>query len=446
MSKKADVLVIGAGPAGIISAVTARKYYPDKNILVMKNVENGVIPCGIPYMFASLKNPQDNKLQTTILEKNNINVVADEAIKIIPSEKRVEAKSNTDYFYEKLILANGSSPVVPPIEGINKRGVHLIYKDLEYLKLMIDEIKKGKNILIIGGGFIGVELADEFSKLNGLNVYLVEALPHLLANSFDVEFSILAEEKLKTKGVQILVNTRVEKICGSQSVEKVLFSGGKELVVDNVILAIGANPNTKLAEAAGIRLSNGKGIWVDEYMCTSETDIFAVGDCACKRDFYTRRDVSVMLASTATAEARVAGANLYQLKLVRENKGTIAIYSTYVDGLVLGSAGLTENSASKEGFEVVTGCCEGTDKHPANLAGASKVKVKLIFAKQSGIVMGGQVAGGISCGEMINSIGIAIQKRVSFTEFETLQVATHPYLTSAPTLYPLILAAQDAQI
>jgi pyruvate/2-oxoglutarate dehydrogenase complex dihydrolipoamide dehydrogenase (E3) component len=151
-----------------------------------------------------------------------------------------------------------------------------------------------------------------------------------------------------------------------------------------------------------------------------------------------------MLASTATAEARIAGANLYKLKVVRENKGTIAVYSTYVDGLVLGSAGLTEKSAKEEKFEITTGIAEGFDKHPKNMPGANKVKVKLIFSKQSGIILGGQVAGGISCGELINIIGAAIQKRMSLTELETLQLATHPRLTSTPTKYPLILAAQDA--
>ena len=222
------------------------------------------------------------------------------------------------------------------------------------------------------------------------------------------------------------------------------LSNGKEIEVDAVILGIGAVPNTKLAQDAGVDLGKGKGIWVDEYMRTSIPDIFAVGDCAGKRDFYTRRDVGVMLASTATAEARIAGTNLYKLQLVRENKGTIAIYSTYVSGIALGSAGLTENNAKEEGFEIVTGVFEGIDKHPASLPGASKIKIKLVFSKQPGIILGGQVFGGISCGEMINTIGVAIQKRMSFTELETLQMATHPYLTSAPTMYPVVLAAQDA--
>ncbi|HAX61952.1 MAG TPA: pyridine nucleotide-disulfide oxidoreductase [Elusimicrobia bacterium] len=444
MKKKVDILVVGAGPAGMVCAITARRYYPDKDILVIKNVANGCIPCGIPYMFSSLKNPKDNVLGTDALEKSDIKVVVDEAIKIDRQSKIVETKNGDGYVYEKLVLAAGSSPIIPNIPGIDKKGVYPIFKDMDYLNKCVEEIKKSKNVLIIGGGFIGVEFADEISKIAGLNVYLAETLPHLLANSFDEEFSLLVEKRIENRGAKVFLNTKVAEILGGNKVDGVRFENGESLKIDSVILGIGAVPNTKLATAAGLDLRRSKGIWVDEYMRTVDLDIFAVGDCAGKRDFYTRRTTAVMLASTATAEARVAGANLYQLKVVRENKGTIAIYSTYVDGLVLGSAGLTETSAKKEGFEIIVGNTEGMDKHPKALPGANRIKVKLIFSKASGILMGGQVSGGISAGEIINIIGMAIQQRVSITELETLQMATHPYLTSAPTMYPVVLAAQDA--
>ena len=444
MNKNVDVLVVGAGPAGIISAVTARKYYPEKKIVVIKSIDKGVIPCGIPYMFASLKDPDENKLGNAALEKNNIDVIVDEAIRINRSKKTIETKNEVKFYYDKLILAMGSIPITPPIKGINKEGVYQIYKDMVHLKKLIEQIKKAKKVLILGGGFIGVELADEISKIKGLNVFLVEMLPEILANSFDVEFSKIAEEVLILSGVKIFKNTRVEEILGSEKVENVLFAGGKKIAVDMLIIGTGGIPNSNIASDAGLNLGKGKGIWVDEYMRTIDPDIFAVGDCAAKRDFYTHKEAPVMLASTATAEARIAGANLYKLKVIRENKGTIEIYSTCIDGKALGSAGLTETSAQKEGFEIVIGNAEGIDKHPPTLPGASKIKVKLIFSKNSGIILGGQVAGGISCGEIINLIGVAIQKRMSFAELETLQMATHPLLTSAPTVYPIVLAAQDA--
>ena len=444
MERKVDILVIGAGPAGIVGAVTAHKYYPTKKISVMKNVEKGVIPCGIPYMFASLAGPDDNRLGDAMLEKNAIEVVVDEATTIDRDAKTVGTKGNQTFRYEKLVLATGSTPIVPRIKGADKKGVYSIHKDMTYLKTLIGEIKTARNVLIVGGGFIGVELADEISKMNGPNVLLVEILDALLPNSFDPEFSQTAEETLKSNGVKVLTGTGLEEILGGEKVDGVRLSDGREIAADAIMIGIGGTPNTKLATEAGLDLGKGRGIWVDEYMRTIDNDVFAVGDCADKRDFYTHKSVPVMLASTATAEARIAGANLYQLKVVRENKGTIAIYSTYVDGKVLGSAGLTERSAKKEGFEIVTGKANCVDKHPSALPGSSNVKIKLIFSRNCGIILGGQVAGGISCGEIINLIGVAIQKRMSFVELETLQMATHPCLTSAPTVYPVVLAAQNA--
>ncbi len=445
MEKKTDILIIGGGPAGMVCAITAKKYYPSKNVLVMKDIENGVIPCGIPYMFASLKDPQDNALGAAALKDNHIELAIDQALSINREKKYIESEKGDKYYYEKLVLACGSTPVVLPIEGINKKGVYPIHKDMNYLKDVIEKIKHCRNVIVIGGGFIGVEFADELSTKKGINVSLVEMLPHLLANSFDEEFSKLAEDRLKAKGVQVLTKTCIEAIVGNEKAEKVRYLNGQEQVVDAVILGIGSRPNAQLARDAQLEIGSCRGILVDEYMRTTrDPDIFAIGDCSCKRDFYTRKAIPVMLASTATAEARIAGANLYQIKVVRENKGTIAIYSTYLDGLVLGSAGLTEQTARQEGFEIVTGISKGVDKHPGSLPGTSQGMIKLIFSKQSGIILGGQISCGMSCAQLINVIGIAIQKRMSFTELETLQVATHPYLTSAPTKYPIIQAAQDA--
>ncbi len=440
-----DILILGAGPAGIVSAVTARKYYPDKKILVLKSIEKGAIPCGIPYMFWSLKNPEDNELKTAVLEKRGIQLNVDEVIDIDRLQKVVQTKNGDKIKYERLIMAVGSLPQKLPIPGLdNKEGVYLIYKDMEYLKKVVEKVKNSKNILIIGGGFIGCEVADEISKIEGVNVYLVEVLPNLLANSFDPEFSKIVEEKLASEGVKILANTKVVEIIGKEKVEEVLLSDGRKIKIDVVILGIGSIPNTELAQKIGLEIGKKRGIRVDEYMRTSDPNIFAVGDCAEKRDFFTRKPVQVMLASTATAESRICGANIYKLKVIRENKGTIAIYSTFIDGIVLGSAGLTQKSANLEGFEIITGIAEAPDKHPKSLPSANKIKVKLIFSKHSGIILGGQVAGGLTCGELINLIGVAIQKRMSFTELETLQMATHPCLTPAPTMYPVVLAAQDA--
>ena len=445
MEKETDVVVIGAGPAGFITASTAKRYYPQKEIVLLKEKERGVIPCGIPYMISSLKAPSEDLLSTSSLESMGIKVIVDKVSKIDRKEKKVFTESGDTFIYEKLVLATGSTPIVPKIPGINKDCISPVIKDMDYLESLVKKMKEGKDIVVLGGGFIGVEFADEISKLGNKNVYLVEMLPNLLSNSFDVEISNLVKERLEKNNVKVMTNTKALEFIGDKKVEKVKLSGGKTIKADCVILGIGSVPNTSLALDCGLDLvRGGKGIWVDEYMRTVDKNVFAVGDCAGKKDFFTRENVPIMLASTATFEGRIAGADLYQLKVVRENKGTVGVYSTYVNNFALGSAGLTEKKAREEGFDIIVGNFEGVDKHPVKLPGASKLKVKLIFSKHSGIIMGGQVARNSSCGELINAIGIAIQKRMFFSELETLQVATHPYLTSAPTMYPLVSAAQDA--
>lgn len=440
-----DIIVIGGGPAGRIAALTARKYYPQKSVLLALDVAKGVVPCGIPYMAASLKSPDENSSPAAPLAKSGIEVFNAAALRVDRAAKTVEFSGGALKKYGKLVLACGSTPFMPKIPGAGLKNVFRIYKDLDLLKEMFSALAATENIAVLGGGFIGVEMADELAK-SGRRVTLIEMQDALLSNSFDPEFGSLAREKLEAAGVKIMTGVKVQAFEGAGRVERVLLAGGASLPCGAAVLAIGAVPNAGLAADAGLEVSKSGAVGVDEYMRTSDPDIFAVGDCAEKKDFFTRRPVPVMLASTATAEARVAGSNLFGLKVVRENKGTIAAYSTSVDGLVLASAGLTEAAALKEGFEIVTGLSEGFDKHPASMPGTSKVKLKLVFSRHSGLLMGGQASGGVSCGELINVVGLAVQTGMSVSELETLQVATHPWLTAAPTVYPLTAAAQDASV
>ena len=445
MKISTDVLIIGGGPAGAVIAGTAKKYYPDKKIMILKEHDKGVIPCGIPYMLSSLSKPEDNVMSLEPLGKSGIEIKVDKAVSIDRAEKKVTTQSGDECSYDKLVLATGSKPLIPPVPGIELGNVFAVEKDFNYLSEMADKLKKAKNIVVLGGGFIGVEFADELASLPGeRNIYLVEMMDHLLSSSFDAEFADFAREKLESKGVKVMTGLKVKEFSGEAAVSRTVFSDGSVLDTDAVVCGIGGVPNTDLALDADIDLGRGKGIWTDEYMRSSDPSVFAVGDCAGKRDFFTRKNAPVMLASVATAEARIAGANLFKLRAVRQIQGTIGAFSTYVGGLVMGAAGLTEGAAERGNFDIVTGCAEVTDKHPGKMPGCSKLKVKLIFSKSSGILIGGQVSGGFSAGEIINIIAMAIQKHFTARELETFQMATHPYLTSPPTKYHLVIAAQDA--
>ncbi len=150
-----------------------------------------------------------------------------------------------------------------------------------------------------------------------------------------------------------------------------------------------------------------------------------------------------MLASTATHEARIAAANLYQLEDLRENEGTLSAFSTSVGDLVLGETGITERRAEEEGFDIVVGETECPNHHPGALPDTGDIKVKMIFSRTSKALLGAQVAGPENVSEMINILALAIQEELTVYDFDTLQISTHPLLTAAPTVYPLINVSQS---
>ncbi len=440
--KKYDLIIIGGGPAGIIAGVTARKYYPKKSILLINNIEKGVIPCGIPYMFSTLKRPEDNAMGNSSLKKNNIDLEINEVLYVNKENKKINLANLKSIKYDKLIFATGSIPIIPPIKGSDKKGVYVIKKEMDYLKKLKSKVKLSKNIVIIGGGFIGVEFADELSKIKNIQISIIELLPSLLGNSFDKEFSELATQELLKKQVKVYTKSKVKEIKGNGGVKSVVLSNGKKIPADLVILGIGSKPNIELAKISGFNTSKF-GISTNKYLKTSDKNVFAIGDCSEKHDFFTKQKTSVMLASTATTEARIAGYNLFK-KNLRVDNGTIASYSTKIGNLTMASTGFTEKTAKQNGFDVVTGIAESLDKHPGKLPNANMIKVKLIFSRKLKILLGGQIIGPESVGEMINVLSTGIQKKFSITELEDLQFATHPKLTPSPTTYPIIIAAQNA--
>ncbi len=442
--KNYNIVVVGGGPAGVVTAVTARKIYSDKKIVLIRNVEKPLIPCGIPYIYGTLGDIKKNIMADTPLNNSNVDIILGEVKEIDRANKTVLLDNNEVIKYEKLVLATGSIPFQLNIKGENLKGVYYIKKSFNHLANLKDEIEKAKNIVIIGGGFIGVEFADEIAKLENKNVTLIEMMDKILLAAFDKEFCEIGEEKLKSSGVKILTKNKVVEILGDSKVKKIKLASGEEIDADVVIIAIGGKANSKLAKDADLLIGKFGAIWTDEYMRTTDENIFAVGDCAEKKDFFTRKPSNAMLASIATAEARIAGMNLYKLKVLRLNYGTISIFSTAINDYAFGAAGMTESNALKEGFEIVTGNFETVDKHPGSMPESRKLKVKLVFSKDSGILLGGQVSGGITVGEMINLIGLAIQSKMSATEIITFQIGTHPRLTSAPTVYPIIKAAENA--
>ncbi len=441
--KEADVVTIGGSIGGRVAAITARRHYKDAKIILIKNAEKVLVPCPIPYIFGTLKDPEKNLFSDAPFSEDNIDLVVDEATLIDRKKKTISTLEGDFIKYRKLILATGSMPIVPKLPGINLKNVFFAKKDVDYLNRLSKALDGVEDVVVIGGGFIGVEFSDQFRK-RGLNVTIIEMLPHCLQLVFDEDFCIMAEDKIKELGIDIMTNSKVKAIIGEKAVEGVELEGGEKIKADIVFLGIGVIPNILLAEKAGIKIGETRAIWVDEYGRTSDEDIFAIGDCAEKKSFFTKKPSALRLASIATHEARIAGANLFELK--RKNEGAIGTFATVIGDFALGMSGLSERMAKDAGFDVVVGEASGPDKHPPAMPDTKQIRMRLIFEKTSGKILGGQFCGGSSSGEIANILAALIQKRMVVDDIVTFQMGTHPVLTPSPGVYPIVNAAEDATV
>ncbi len=441
--KQTDVLILGGSAGGMVTALTGKAHWPEKEFTMVKKQKDVMVPCGIPYIFGVLETSNKNVMPVdTMMEKANVTSIFDKAVDIDYKEKVVKFESGESIGYEKLVIATGSTPIKPSwLDGADLEGVFVIPKDKTYLDLMHGKLKERKKVAVIGAGFIGVEVSDELNK-SGFEVTLIERLPHILNLAFDVELSDEITSMLTERGVKVRTGVGITKVLGNDKVEQIQLEDGTILEMDAVILSMGYRPNTDLAIASGIPVDENNFIIVDEYMRTRIPDVFAVGDCAQKRDFITRKRVPTMLASTACAEARIAGMNLYNLHVVKTFSGTIAIYSTAIGQTGFGTAGITEQRAKQEGIETMSAMFVGVNRHPGNLPDAHKQIVKLITARYSGVIIGGEVIGGLEAGELTNVIGLAIQNRMTVNNLLGMQIGTHPCLTASPAAYPLVKAAE----
>jgi NADH oxidase (H2O2-forming) len=440
-----DVLIIGGGPAGAVAAVTAKSSYPDKDILVIREYEKQLVPCAIPYIFGeTLGCSEKNVASCGMASQMGISTLIG-SVEDIDIEKKIAYFDGGDINFDKLIFATGSIPFVHKSleHSLRLEGVFSVPKN----KQLIDDMKSFSddkdNIVIVGSGFIGVELAMEFAQ-KGKNVTLIGASKHILKNAFDSEIAMQAQEILKDSSVEFIGSDKVVEIIdknGDNIVNQVKLQSGKSIDSDVVILATGYQPNTILAKKVGLYVGHYGGIWVDEYMRTANHDIFAVGDCSARRDFITKEPSKVMLASTSAAEGRVAGNSLYGIEYLKGFSGTIAIFSTMVGDVAFSSAGVTEEEANKAGIDVVVGTFEGINRHPATIPGAQKQLVKIVAMRNGGQIIGGQIVGGSETGEMINIIGLIVESHFDIYRVMSMQVATQPMLTAAPTSYPIVMAA-----
>ncbi len=439
MTDKSHVVIIGGSAAGVEASKGARRNPKVGKVTVIRKEAKVLVPCGIPYIFGTLGSVDKNVMPDALLGESEL--IIDEVTGLDPKAKQVTTSAARTVSYDKLILCTGSKPVVPPIPGIDKENVFAVWKDSDYLTELDEKLKTVKKVVVVGGGFIGVEFADECRK-RGLDVALVELLPHCLQLVCDEPMCVKTEDALSNNGVRLITNDAVSTIGGDGRVSHVELKSGQKLDADVVVIGIGAVPNTDLAQQAGLEIGEQKGIKVDEYMRTSNPDILAAGDCAEKYSFFTGKPVPLRLASIATREAKIAAMNLFEQRV--KNPGPMGVFSTSIGDTSVGVAGLTEAAAIKEGFDIAMGEAGAVDKHPGSMPGARETKVRLVFDKKTKQMIGGQACGGASTGELVNVMAALIAAHATAEEVALFQMGTHPILTASPIVYQIVNAADQA--
>ena len=439
MMSKYELVIVGGSAAGVQSAICAQKYQGLKDVLVIRPEEKAMVPCGIPYIYGTLGEVDKNNLPNKLMGDAILKI--GEVVAINPDKNTVTLDNDESISYTSLILATGSNPAQPPIPGIDMDNVWVVRKNPDYLQKLADAMDKAQNIVVIGGGFIGVEFADEIRK-RGLKITLIEQLDHCLQLVCTENLCEKADAVLQEGGIEVLTGNTVKSIGGNGKAEYIELSDGRKINCDLVIVGIGVVPNTKLAVDAGLEIGPTRGIKVDGYQRTSILNIFAIGDCAEKYSFFNNEPVAIRLASVATREGKIAAANIYMPQW--RNVGTIGVFSTVIGNMAIAMAGLTDAQAAKMGYEVVIGEAQAASKHPGTMPDAEPMAVRLMFNRRSGELLGGCSCCTMTAGEVSNILAAAIVNRMTMEQIALFPIGTHPLLTASPLAYQITDAASNA--
>lgn len=432
------IVVIGSGTAGSNFALFARKLDRKAEIIVIgKEKTMQYSPCALPFVLSG-KIP---KLEDIVVfpnefyEKQKIQMMLETEAKTIDRKRKVIITDKDEIPYDKLVLATGSKAFIPPIKGVEKKGVFTLkeMRDVREIQEYIKE-RKPKKAVVIGAGLIGLEGAVAFREL-GMEVLVVELLEHLLPTMLDKDIASIVQSHLEEKGIQFRFGVGVSEIIGDPVTAVKI--GEEEIESDIVLVATGVRANVDLAREAGLEIK--RGIIVDEYLRTSDPDIYAIGDCAEVYDAVTGERILSQLGTTAVRMAKVAAENVFNKNVKFKPVFNTAI--TELFDLEIGTFGITQERARKEGVEVVVGKFKGSTK-PEYYPGGKPITVKLIFRKDNKKLIGAQIVGGERVWGRIMALSFAAQKETTVEDIAYGETAYAPPIS--PTIDPITVAAEMA--
>ncbi|MDG5472967.1 CoA-disulfide reductase [Jeotgalibacillus sp. ET6] len=428
------IIVIGGVAGGATFSSQLRMLDEDVEIIVLeKSGTMSFANCGMPYYLGGYVQEREHLIAATpesFKKERNIEVrVRHEAVRIDSSKKEVailDHIGNTEYSesYDSLVLSPGAIPVIPKIEGLSHANCYTLraFEDMLKIEQQI-ESKQFKSVCIVGGGFIGLEMADNLKK-RGMTVHLIQRSEHVLS-VLDRDMSELIEAELVKQGIDLYTDLTIQTI--EEDGCTLHLTDGRIITADFLILSVGVKPNNQLAKHAGLEIGNTGGVKVNEFMQTSDPSIYAVGDVIETFDFITKQPKRVPLAWPAHRQAYLAARHITGNPV--PYKGSLGTAICKVFTLHAASLGLNEEHLNESGlsFKTVT---QDSKQHAGYFPGAAPLKLKVHFSPEDGTIYGAQAVGKDGVDKRIDVIAAAIAGGLTVTDLQDIEIAYAPPFSS----------------
>ena len=425
------IVIVGCTHAGTAAVVNLKELHPEREITIYEKNDNlSFLSCGIALNVGGVIKETKNLFYNSPENLAKMGVVTNmkhEVLNIDFENKTLKVKNllNNEEFednYDKLVLTLGSWPIVPKFEGGDLDNI-LLCKNHDHAIEIIEKSKNAKNVVIIGAGYIGVELVEAF-EMQGKNVTLIDAEERIMAKYLDKEFTDIAEKEFVDRGVNLVLGEKVSKFEGENGkVTKVVTNNGS-YEGDLVVLCIGFAPNTKLVQGKLDTLPNG-AIIIDEYMRTSKEDVFAAGDC-CVVKYNPAHDTRyIPLATNAVRMGTLVARNIVEPTL--KYMGTQGTSGIKIYEKCIASTGLTEEVA-KATTKMNVASVELTDNYrPEFMPTYLPATIKLVFDKDTRRVIGGQIISDIDLTQFMNTLSVVIQNEMTIEELAMTDFFFQPH-------------------
>lgn len=431
------IIIIGGVAAGTKAAAKARRENPSIKMTLFTNEEHmSYSACGLPFFIGG--EFQDYHQLVEYTKENfehdmNVKVYTlHECVAINPKQNSVSIKNlqtneTKEHTYTKLLIATGARPFIPEIEGKELQNVFKI-RNLNDAFAIIETMKKSKKALIIGGGYIGIEMLEAFLR-QGLDAQIIEKTPHIMPTLDTDVADHLKDMMLKEYPNCVITSDNITKFIGENGVlKKAELQSGMVIDTDIALLSVGVRPNSEIAKEAGIELGVANSIKVNKHMQTNIPNIYAAGDCAEKTNIVSNQPVWVPLGSTANKEGRVAGVNLAGKDA--EFEGILGSAITKFFDIKIATTGLIEKTAKELGYDVASVVIHSNDK-AGYMHDAQPICIKVIADKKTKRLLGAQGIGYGDIDKRINIIASSLSSKMTVKEYINIDITYAPPFSKA---------------